>query len=71
MAIVSQDVSAKLRLADSKNKTMATYSDVEPACTANEIETFTNAFSALRMSPAIFRYVITDTELTDHGVGGA
>jgi hypothetical protein len=67
MAIISTDVSAKLRLADNRNKTLATYNDIEPASTANEIEAFVNAFSALRMSPAIMRYVIIETELTDDG----
>jgi hypothetical protein len=68
MAIVSNDISAKLRLADSKNKALATYNDIEPSSTANEIETFANAFSALRMSPAIFKYVIVETEITDDGL---
>jgi hypothetical protein len=67
MAIISTDVSARLRLTDNRSKTLATYSDIEPASTADEVETFVNAFSSLRMSPAISTYVIVESELTDDG----
>ncbi len=67
MAIVSNKISARVRLADEENKTMATYNDVDTAVTANEIDAFSTAVSALRMSPAISKYLVVETEISDDG----
>lgn len=66
MAIVSNALSARLRFADN-NKTVASYSDVDPDVTANEVEAFANAVSSLRTTPVITKYLVVDTEISDDG----
>jgi hypothetical protein len=65
MAIVSTDISARIRLSNEENKAIATYNGINPLVAPNNVEQFSNSVSALRVSPAVIKYVIVDTEISD------
>lgn len=65
MAVVEKGTTAKLRLVDSKRKTLCTYSKVNPLVDPDKIVSFGNAINSLRNDTVGFKYLITESELKD------
>jgi hypothetical protein len=65
MAIVSTDISAKIRVTDSKMKTIATYTGIKPSVDADSITKFSEALGTLRGENVGFKYLVVESELKD------
>lgn len=65
MAVTSTALTARLRLTDQNDKTVATLSNVAPEASPDELTSFALAYSAMRTSPIGGVFTVVDSELTE------